>query len=154
MSVDRARDAVVHLGVQLGKDVSCPTRTIEPSSRQNQEGVLPMNQIWTTRVLPSWTHASWTSLMAACSTMFLTWNLLMALSCEGHPPGRQEPRTNQKTFHRARSRKARKPSRSRPFTHLGAALGAVGAADVLDMAAAVLVAAAVAALEGLRTDSR
>jgi hypothetical protein len=35
-------------------------------------------------------------------------------------------------------------------THLGAALGAVGAADVLDMAAAVLVAAAVAALESLR----
>jgi hypothetical protein len=37
---------------------------------------------------------------------------------------------------------------------LGAAFGAVGATDVLDMAAAVLVAAAVAALESLRIGSR
>ena len=39
-------------------------------------------------------------------------------------------------------------------THLGAALGAVRAADVLDVTAAMLVAAAVAALEGLRREYR
>ena len=38
--------------------------------------------------------------------------------------------------------------------HLGAALGAVRAADVLDVTAAMLVAAAVAALEGLRRENR
>ena len=39
-------------------------------------------------------------------------------------------------------------------SHLGAALGAVRAAGVLDVTAAMLVAAAVAALEGLRREYR
>jgi len=87
VSVDRARDAVVHLGVELGKDVS----------------------VMDARLL-------------------------------NVPDGR--------LLHDVPHLK--------PLDRLvlGAALGAVGAADVLDMAAAVLVAAAVAALEGLRTDSR
>jgi hypothetical protein len=56
------------------------------------------------------------------------------------------------TFHQARVYESKEAVEA--FTHLGAALGAVGATDVLDMAAAVLVAAAVAALESLRIGSR
>jgi len=84
VSVDRARDAVVHLGVQLGKDVS----VMDARLLDVPDG----------RLLHDVPHL--------------------------------EPLDG---------------------LVLGAALGAVGAADVLDMAAAVLVAAAVAALEGHTT---
>jgi hypothetical protein len=47
-----------------------------------------------------------------------------------------------------------KSARESESANLGAALGAVGAADVLHMAAAMLVAAAVPALEGLRRCSK
>lgn len=52
------------------------------------------------------------------------------------------------------SRATREGKRGFASPYLGAALGAVGAADVLDVAAAVLVAAAIAALEGLRRCSK
>jgi len=154
VSVDRARDTVVHLGVELGEDVPWTTKHVYP--RQNNKSHKRFTEATDLDERFTIMDARFLDvpdgrLLHDVPHLKPLDRLVLWRTSKRKVETTNE--TNQKiSSHGWRKRKGKATLEA--SSHLGAALGAVRAADVLDVTAAMLVAAAVAALEGLRRENR